>query len=193
MVDIIVEIMEVIDKVVNNGHPILSLVVVVAVIAIIIWIKSRIDEKKGINSPEKQRVKEILQKIMQEQEDYDEYIPIYAYRRQNYGRIVESWHYAIALTESRMYVVPLIFGNKEIGYSKVSVIAKEYLSKIDTGKPGDALQYLKFYDQNKDVIFEVTVEEKNTKFDKTYPVNIMQIEEARAFVERIRQWQRQVC
>lgn len=192
MVEIIVKIMEVIDKVIDN-HPVLSFVILVAVIAIIIWIKSRIDEKKGINSPEKQRVKEILQKIMQEQEDYDEYIPIYAYRRQKYGRIVESWYYAIALTESRMYAVPLIFGNKEIGHSKVGVISKESLSKIDTGKPGDALQHLKFYDQNKDVIFEVTVEEKNTKFDKTYLVNIMQIEEARAFVERIRQWQRQVC
>lgn len=187
MKQIILEVMKMIDKVINE-HPVLLFVILVAVVAIVIWIKSRIDEKKGINSPEKQRVKEILQKVMQEQEDYDEYIPIYAYRRQKYGRIVESWYYAIALTESRMYEVPLIFGNKEIGHSKVGVISKESLSKIDTGKPGDALQHLKFYDQNKDVIFEVTVEEKNTKFDKTYPVNIMQIEEARAFVERIRQW-----
>ena len=193
MVEIIVEIMEVIDKVVNNGHPILSFVILVAVIAIIIWIKSRVDEKKGINSPEKQRVKEILQKIMQEQEDYDEYIPIYAYRRQNYGRIVESWHYAIALTESRMYVVPLIFGNKEIGYSKVSVILKEYLGKIESSKLCDTWLHLKFYDKDQDAVLEITVEAKNTKFDKTYPVNIVQAEEVRAFAERIRLWQRQVC
>ncbi|MDE7444493.1 MAG: hypothetical protein K2N15_02100 [Lachnospiraceae bacterium] len=192
MREIIVKIMEVIDDVLDN-HPMLSFVILAAVIATIIWIKSRIDEKKGINSPEKQRVKEILQKIMQEQENYDEYIPVYAYRRQNYGKSVESWHYAIALTESRMYVVPLIFGNKEIGYSKVSVISKEYLSKIESSKPSDTWLHLEFYDKNQDTVLEITVEAKNTKFDKTYPVNIMQVEEVRAFAERIRQWQTQVC
>ena len=53
--------------------------------------------------------------------------------------------------------------------------------------------HLKFYDKDQDAVLEITVEAKNTKFDKTYPVNIVQAEEVRAFAERIRLWQRQVC
>lgn len=190
MKEMILKVMETIDKV-TESHPVLLFFILIAVVLIVVWIKSLFDEKKGINSPEKQRVREILQKVMQEQEDYNEFIPVYAYRRRSSRRSVTSWHYAISLTQSRMYVAPLIFGDKEIGHGKTVVISKEQLSKIDAGKPGDALQFLKFYDNNQEVILEVVVEEKNTKLDKSYPVNIVQIEEARAFVERIRQWDAQ--
>lgn len=187
MVDTLKIINTIIDKMINE-HPVLLFVIMVVIIGIIIWIKARIDEKKGINSPEKQRVKEILQKIMMKQEDYDEYIPVYAYRRRTYGRSVQSWHYAIALTKNRLYAVPLIFGDKEIGHSKEIVIPKEYLGKIVSGKPGDPLQFLQFFDKEQNLILEITVEEKNTKLDKTYPVNITQIEEVRASMQIIEQW-----
>lgn len=188
MIDTLKMINTMIDNMINK-HPVLLFVIVVVIIVAIIWIKSRIDEKKGINSPEKQRIKEILQTIMMKQEDYDEYIPVYAYRRRQYGRSVQGWYYAIALTKNKLYAVPLTFGDKEIGHSKEIVIPKEYLGKITSGKPGDPLQCLKFFDKDQNLILEVIVEEKNTKFDKTYPVNIMQIEEVRAFMKIIDQWQ----
>lgn len=59
MIDILKMLNEMIEK-----HPVLLFFITVAIIAAIIWIKSRIDEKKGVNSPEKQKVKEILQNIM---------------------------------------------------------------------------------------------------------------------------------
>lgn len=84
--------------------------------------------------------------------------------------------------------MPLIFGNKEIGHSKKIIIPKEYLGKISSNKPSDPLQHLKFFDKEQNLILEVIVEEKNTKLDKTYPVNIVQIEEVRAFMQIIEQW-----
>lgn len=176
-----------IDRMINE-HPVLMFFGAFVIVYIIISIKTSIDEKKGIDSPEKRKVKEILQKIMQEHEDFREYASVYAYRREHHARSVRCWYYAIALTVDKMYVVPLIFGDKEIGHSDTIVIEKEYVGKVEKDKPGCPIQFLKFFDNNQKIILEVTLEEKNTKLDKTYPVNIVQEEEARAFMKILEQW-----
>lgn len=176
-----------IDRMINE-HPVLMFFGAFAIIVLIIWIKSCIDEKKGINSPEKQKVKEILQKIMQEYEDFREYVPVYAYKREDHARSSRCWYYAIALTVDKMYVVPLIFGDKEIGHSKAVVIEKEITGNIDTGKPGGPIYFVEISDNNGNVILDFRLEEKNTKLDKTYPVNITQVEDARSFMQILEQW-----
>lgn len=176
-----------IDRMINE-HPVLMFFGAFAIFVLIIWIKSCIDEKKGIDSPEKQKVKQILQKIMQERDDFREYVSVYAYRRDSHARSVKCWYYAIALTVDKMYVVPLIFGDKEIGHSNTIVIEKDFADVVETSKPGGPMHVLKFSDGNGDVILEITLEEKNTKLDKTYPVNITQVEETRAFMQMLEQW-----
>lgn len=161
---------------------------VFVVSVLIILIKSHFDEKKGIDSPEKRKIGEILQKIMQEHKEIREYISVYAYQREDHARSVRCWYYAIALTADKMYVVPLIFGDKEIGHSQAIVIERDLVDKIDTGKPGGPIYFIKCLDGSGNVLLDFRLEEKNTKLDKTYPVNIVQVEEARAFVKVLEHW-----
>ncbi|MCI8937935.1 MAG: hypothetical protein HFI44_13975 [Lachnospiraceae bacterium] len=169
-------------------HPVLMFFGVFAVGVLVVWIKSIFDEKKGIDSPEKRKIEEILQKIMQENKEFGEYVSVYAYQREDHARSSRCWYYAIALTAEKMYVVPLTFGDKEIGHAKAVVIEKDWVDKIDTGKPGGPIYFIKCTDSNGKVILDFRLEEKNTKLDKTYPVNIVQVEEARAFMQILEQW-----
>lgn len=174
-----------IDKFIES-HPVLLLVIAFAVIFTFICIKSSIDEKKGENSAEKEKVKSIIRSVISEKEDY---VPVYAYRRFKISRYsTKCWYYALGLTAEKMYVVPLIFGESEIGHSNATVIEKESLSKIECDNLGATTHNLKFFDKNQEIILDAWVSEVNTKFDKTYPVNITQKEEAKAFMKIIEQW-----
>ena len=77
---------------------------------------------------------------------------------------------------------------KVIGYDKSFVIPKNSLGKIDSGKPGGAFRYVKLYDQNQKEFLKFEVNEVNTKMDKTMPLNIVQVEEFRAFVKKLDEW-----
>lgn len=170
-----------------DRHPLLILgAIVVAIVAYTI-IKYFIDAKKGANSEERKKVLDILKKVVPTEEMY---VPVYAYWNEPYGpgKSVKCWYYALGITEDKLYVVPLHIAGKEIGYDKTYVIAKERLGKVDCGKPGGSMHFIHLYDKNQKEVFRFVVEEKNTKLDRTYPVNIVQIEECRAFMEKLEQW-----
>lgn len=173
------------DKLIEE-HAVLLFFGTILIISVIVWIKMHFDEKKGENSQEKAMVKKILQTVIPE---YAECTPVYAYWRLNTGRhVTKCWYYAIGLTMEKMYIIPLIFADKEMGYGQPMVLLKEQIGAVDCGKPGGTMHFLKFMDKNQNKIFEVIVEESNTKIDKTYPVNIRQIEETREFMKKIQQW-----
>lgn len=176
-----------IDKMIQN-HTFLCLFGLILFGMAVIWIKERLNEKKGENSPEKQTVRSILQVVVPPGERYT---PVYGYWLENAGvHQKKCWYYALGLTTEKMYIVPLTFAGKEIGYGKTMVLCREQIGSIDSGKPGGKIHFLKFMDQNQKKIFEVIVEESNTKMDQFYPVNIKQVEETREFMEKIQQWQR---
>lgn len=151
--------------------------------------KVRPDEKMGENSSEKETLRRILQVVVPPGETYT---PVYGYWMMHNGRnLKKCWYYAIGLTAEKMYIVPLTFAGKEIGYGKTMVLCREQIGSIDSGKPGGKIHFLKFMDQNQKKIFEVIVEESNTKMDQLYPVNIRQVEETREFMEKIQQWNHQ--
>ena len=161
-----------------------------ALIFLFVWIKTLFDEKKGINSPEKLAVNRILQALVPE---YTQSVPVYAYWRLNTGRhSYKCWYYALALTTTKLYIVPLVFAGTEVGHGQPVVISKEQLGSVDCGKPGGKMHFIKLMDKNQNKILELIVEERNTKLDKTYPVNIMQEEETRAFMQRLEQWQNEI-
>ena len=85
-----------------NEHPVLTFVLLFVLVIVCIWVKMSIDEKKGENSAEKQKIHEILR---QKVSCYGQYIPVYAYQRETYGRkSVKSWHYALGITAEQLYI-----------------------------------------------------------------------------------------
>ena len=158
-------------------------VVAVVVLFVIVYVKMTIDEKKGANSEEKQRIKDIVRKTVPNGETYTA-----AYgTREEYsfgggGRTVTSttkyWYYGVAFKPGDLYLVPLSFDGGDISYSQPM-----HMEKGDFGMAEFKNCLLTLYNKDKKESMNLFVAASNTKEDKYHPVNIQQKEEAEAFAQ----------
>lgn len=156
-------------------------VIAVVVLFIIVYIKMTIDEKKGANSQEKQKIQEIVNKVVPGGATYT---AAYGTREEltlgGGGRTVTTttkyWYYAVAFKTGDLYLVPLSFAGGDISYSEPIHLAKEDLGMVEAKKG-----FTVFYDKDRKEIMTLYVVESNTKDDQYHPVNIQQKEEAEAF------------
>ena len=164
-----------------NATYIIIGVAAVVVLFIIVWVKISIDEKKGENSGEKQKVKDIVKKAVPTGESYT---AAYGTRETlalgGGGRTVTTttsyWYYAVAFKPGDLYLVPLSFDGGDISYGEPVHYGKEDLGMAEA-KNG----YLTLFDKERKEIMTLFVVASNTKEDKYHPVNIQQKEEAEAF------------
>ena len=158
-------------------------VVAVVVLFVIVYVKMTMDEKKGANSEEKQKIKDIVRKTVPNGETYTA-----AYgTREEYsfgggGRTVTSttkyWYYGVAFKPGELYLVPLSFDGGDISYSQPIHMGKDSLGMAEC-KNG----LLTLYDKDRKELMNLFVVASNTKEDKYHPVNIQQKEEAEAFAQ----------
>lgn len=160
--------------------------IVIGIIASVI-IKDAVGIKKGVNSKERFRVLEILKEVIPTGENY---VPIYAYQEIRYKRPCE--YYALGITDDKLYIVPLQITKKEISYKNSFVVTRGSVGKITLGKPGGSTQFVWLYDKKQNEIIRFVVEENNTKISRTFPVNITQKEEYRAFLAKLHEWQKHI-
>ncbi len=158
-------------------------VVAIVVLFVIVFIKMSIDEKKGANSEEKQKVREIIKKVVPGGESYT---AAYGTREElsigGGGRTVTTttkyWYYAVAFKPGDLYLVPLSFDGGDMSYSEPIHFGKKDLGMVEAKKG-----YTIIYDKDRNEIMTLYVVESNTKDDKYHPVNIQQKEEAEAFAQ----------
>ena len=159
-------------------------VVAVVILFIIVYVKMTIDEKKGANSGEKQRIKDIVKRAVPGGESYT---AAYGTREEltlgGGGRTVTTttkyWYYAVAFKPGDLYLVPLAIEGGDISYGEYLHYGKNDLGMVEAKNNG----VLTLYDKDRKELFTLFVVESNTKDDKYHPVNIQQKEEAEAFAQ----------
>lgn len=157
---------------------------VVIVLFVVFYIKISIDEKKGENSAEKQKIKEIIK----EKTGSDDYISMYAtWESMTLGggrrRIVKTTsyqYYAIGFKKGDLVVVPLSFEKGVMAAGIPTHYTKENVTIVNT-KPDK--NWLELYDQYDNPLVSIIVAPVETKEDRYHPVNIVQKEEYNAFLE----------
>ena len=155
--------------------------IALVILFIIVYIKMTIDEKKGANSEEKQKIKDIVRRVVPGGESYT---AAYGTREElsigGGGRTIRSttsyWYYGVAFKPGDLYLVPLSFDGGDISYSELIHIGKDDLGMAEA-KNG----YLTLFDKDRKELFTLFVVASNTKDDQYHPVNIQQKEEAEAF------------
>ena len=158
-------------------------VVAVVVLFIIVYVKMTIDEKKGANSEEKQKIREIVKRVVPGGESYT---AAYGTREElsvgGGGRTVTTttkyWYYAVAFKPGDLYLVPLSFDGGDMSYSEPIHFGKNDLGMVEAKKG-----YTILYGKDRKELLPLYVVESNTKDDKYHPVNIQQKEEAEAFAQ----------
>ncbi len=147
---------------------------------IIIYIKISIDEKKGIDSREKEDIRKIIDNLVP---NGQEYIAAYAHSKEVYGsRRVrrEVYHYyAIGFRPDRidhLWVVPIGVEGGKIVYTQPVRAGADILSYV-----GGNEYRLELHFPDTKNIYILSVEGSNTKMGKECQVNIQQQEEATSF------------
>lgn len=155
-------------------------IAVFVVLFIIVYIKISIDEKKGINSKEKEDIRKIIDNLVPDGRDY---CAVYAHSKEVYGSRTmrrEVYHYyAVGFrpdSTDHLWVVPIGVENGKIVYSRPFRASAETLSYVSGNEYCVALHFPGTKD-----IYILTVEASNTKLGKECQVNIQQPEEAKAF------------
>ncbi len=169
-------------------------VVALVVLFVIFYIKATIDEKKGENSEEKQKVKDIIKKVVP---DPEAYTAAYAIWEKidigGGGRTITTtthyWYYAVGFKTGSLYVVPLSFDGGDMSYGEAMSFSKENVGMVNA-KEGDS--WMTLYDLEKNEMVNIIVGPSNTKDDKYHPVNIQQKEEYQAFCEFVKDFMKEV-
>lgn len=169
-------------------------VVAVVVLFVIFYIKATIDEKKGENSEEKQKVKDIIKKVVPEPETYTAAYAIWEkIDIGGGGRTITTtthyWYYAVGFKQGSLYVVPLSFDGGDMSYGEAMSFTKENVGMVNA-KEGDS--WMTLYDLEQKEMINFIVGPSNTKDDKYHPVNIQQKEEYQAFCDFVKDFMKEV-
>lgn len=154
------------------------LLVLIIIYVIYFCIKTCINKKKGVNSQEKYKIKQIVSQVIP---DSMYYTAAYGTRSEldsvvGKSIITRYWYYAVAFRPGDLYLIPLSISKGSFYYSEPLHFGKENLGMAEAGK-----NVLSLYDRNRRPIMQLFVLPSNTKDDKYSTVNIQQKEEAAAF------------
>lgn len=144
---------------------------------IVLWIKMTIDEKKGVDSKEKEEIRKIIGNLVP---DGMQYTAAYAHSTEYQGRIRYYHYYAVGFRADQpdhIWVIPIGVEGDRIVYTEPVRASAENLEYV--GGNGHLL-LLKFPGKRNN-FFQLSVDASNTKLGKECRVNIQQPEEAEAF------------
>lgn len=169
-------------------------VIVLVLLFIVMYIRETINEKKGVDSADKQAIKDIVNKLVPGAE---EYTAAYAcWELKNYGgggRTITTttryWYYAVAFKPGTVYVIPLTYNGNAVSHGDPICLTKENLGMVNA-KEGES--WASFYDLERKEIVSIAVMFYNTKSDKYHPVNIQQKEEQVAFAAFVKDFMEEV-
>lgn len=158
-------------------------IVVLAIAFILVWIKISIDEKKGVNSKEKEEIRKIITHLVP---DGGQYTAAYAHSKEVYGgarmRREVYRYYAVGFRPDQtdhVWVVPIGVEGDKIVYTEPVRAGAENLEYIG----GGACELLLKFPGRRDDYYKLSVSASNTRMGKECQVNIQQPDEAKAWSE----------
>ena len=155
---------------------IITVIFFVAAFAVL-WIKMTLDEKKGVDSKEKEEIRKIIGNLVP---DGVQYTAAYAHSTEYQGRIRYYHYYAVGFRADQpdhIWVIPIGVEGDRIVYTEPVRASAENLEYVGGNS---SLLLLKFPGKRNNCI-QLSVSSSNTKLGKECRVNIQQPEESKAF------------
>lgn len=165
-------------------------VVFIVVVFIYVTIKDKINRKKAQSGEDREHVWNILQSSVPQIEKYTRAYGCWEWSTyQGKKTTTTYWYYGLAFNQDRIYVVPLSCEGGDVSYSNAYCIEKSDVAIVNS-KKGE--QWVELYDRGQQEVLSVSVFPENLNDDKYHPVNIIQPDEARAFIEWKDKWMDEV-
>lgn len=169
---------------------ILMVVALIVVIYIFVTIQEKRNRKKALEGDDRVRVWEILEKSVPDVQNYTRAYACWEWSTYAGRRTTTSyWYYGIAFNSDCIYVVPLSTEGGDISYSNGGVIYKDQLGAVNSKKGAN---WVELYDKERKEIVSLMVFAENLKDDKYHPVNIIQTDEEKKFLDWKEKWMEEV-
>lgn len=169
---------------------ILMVVALIVVIYIFVTIQEKRNRKKALEGDDRVRVWEILEKNVPDVQNYTRAYARWEWSTYAGRRTTTSyWYYGIAFNSDCIYVVPLSAEGGDISYSNGGVIYKDQLGVVNSKKGAN---WVELYDKDRKEIVSLMVFAENLKDDKYHPVNIIQTDEEKKFLDWKEKWMEEV-
>lgn len=167
---------------------IIAFVVVVAAAFIYVIIHDKFNRKKAMNGEDRENFISMMKRATQNAPGYS-----YAYARwewttwQGNRSTTKYWYYGIAFNRDDLLVAPLSIEDGDFGYKDIFRVDKSTVYCVNGFLKGTS-PWVELYDKDMKEIISIMVEEENLKDDKYHPVNLLQPDESKAFVEWVQNW-----
>ena len=167
--------------------------IIFAILVVIFYIKETINVKKGIDSDEKRKVKEIVEKVTKDKAYKSIYATWEDFSVGGGGRTIKTTtsysYYAVGFKPGSLYVIPIYFENEDMSFGTPLSFTKENVGMVNA-KVGK--NWLEIYDLKQKEVVKLMVGPCETKEDKFHPVNIEQKEEFQEFCNFIGEFMKEV-
>lgn len=175
----------------STGYGAIAFAVIAVIVVIAMYIPNILNKKKGMDSPAKKRVEEIVKEISAG----DSVTPAYASwmtsesRAFEGKRITRFWYYAVGFNKDRIYIAPLTISGKNgenINYKNAFRVERSQLGLVNGKKNG---KWMELYDKEMKKICTLKVEAVNTKDSLgNAQFNLTQPEAEKAWQEHVNLW-----
>lgn len=173
------------------GQLVLIWIAIIVVIGIFVIIKSHIDTKKGMDSEEKQEIKDLVSKLIPNASEYTVAYGYWETVQFSSGGVKTTtyYYYAVAFKSGVFYYIPLSFAGGDMSFGEAYRLSADDLGMVN-GKKNQL--WASYYDKDKNEIVSISVLPSNTKDDKYQPVNIQQQEESEAYTAFVQELMKEV-
>ncbi len=163
---------------------------VIVVVVIFVLIRDKINRGKASTGEDKQKVMDILQNKAPEAEKYTRAYATWEWETyQGRKTTTTYWYYAVAFNQESIYIVPLSFDSGDMKSGDAYCIRKSDLGVVNTKK---GQNWVELYDKEQKEIVSLTVSGEYLKDDRYHPVNIIQPDAEKAFLEWKDKWMDEV-
>ncbi len=158
----------------------------IVVIFIYVMIRDKINRNKAKGGEDKEHVWNILQKCVPGVENYTRAYGTWEWETyQGKKTTTTYWYYALAFNAERLYIVPLSCEGGDLSYTNAYCLEKKDVAIVNSKK---GAIWVELYDRSQKELLSVMVAEENLNDDKYHPVNIIQPDEAKAFLAWKDKW-----
>ena len=172
-----------------SKEQIILLLILIVGIAIFVFVKEHINEKKAKTGEDLAKVRAVLSRLLPDSTSYTTAYAFYKWSKYQ-GRSKKTWycHYAIAFRSGELFVVPIQYAGGEVSaQSRGVLLTPENVGRVESDGAGPVI-----FGKDGQEICHFRVLAGYTRQDRYEPFNISQLEESRAFDAFIKDFTRRI-
>ena len=182
--------MPIMESILENktAQTVIVFVIVVAAVFIYVIIHDKFNRKKALSGEDREALINVMTKAIPNAASYTIAYAVWEWTTWQGNRsTTKYWYYGIAFNRDELLVAPLSIDDGDIGYKDIFRVDKSNVYCVNAFLKGVS-PWVELYDRDMKEIISLMVMEENLKDDRYHPVNILQPDEFKAFVEWAQSW-----